>query len=189
MIEFIRVTEKGDTLFSKSWELYISAFPEEERRPLEYHLETLNYKQFNSNAITKDGEFIGIIFWWELQNIIYIEHLATTTAVRGRGLGRTILEQFIHNSNQALYANNIKKGTILLEVEHPTENISQRRIEFYKRIGFKLNQHKYTHPSYWGAENPPVELMIMTHPHTISKTELDRFKRDNFAIIHSRHTQ
>jgi hypothetical protein len=35
---------------------------------------------------------------------------------------------------------------VLLEVEHPTDELSRRRIDFYKRAGFVHNEHKYRHP-------------------------------------------
>ena len=49
----------------------------------------------------------------------------------------------------------------VLEVEKPLDNISQRRIRFYERLGFVLCTRPYTQPPY-SPEKQPLELYLMS---------------------------
>lgn len=49
----------------------------------------------------------------------------------------------------------------VLEVEKPLDNISQRRIRFYERLGFVLCTRSYTQPPY-SPEKQPLELYLMS---------------------------
>ncbi len=177
MITYKRVLTDNDKLFPFCWDLYEASFPEIERRGRYYHLETMAMEQFHADVVFDDDEPIGLIFWWELSNFRYIEHLATSPEQRGKGYGDKILREFIAKSNKP----------ILLEVEHPTDEISRRRIGFYQRLGFALNNHPYCHPSYQQIKDAVVELMVMTYPRAIESDELQKFKDEEFLTIHFRN--
>ncbi len=171
-----RLKTNTDKLFPFCWELYLSAFPDEERRELDYHVETMRLDQFHCDVVLDVDVPIAILFWWDLKEFTFIEHLATTPAVRGRGYGDQILREFILDS----------KKPVLLEVEHPTNDICRRRIGFYERIGFILNEHQYRHPSYQQIKDKFVDLMVMTYPKAITNNELQNFTRNEFPAIHFR---
>lgn len=179
MIKRIKVSGESDPLFPFSWELYEASFPEHERRERGYHLETMTKRQFRAEVILDCDTPIGIIFWWDLAEFRFIEHLATSPSLRGRGYGDMILREFIADSNKPL----------ILEVEHPTDEIARRRIEFYKRVGFVLNNHPYRHPSYQQIKDSFVELMVMTYPQPITSEELAQFTEEEFPTIHFRSWQ
>ncbi len=168
------ISGESDPLFPASWELYETAFPTEERRAKDYHIETMTKSEFHAEAVLDDYTLIGIIFWWDLTNFRFVEHLATTPSVRGKGYGDQILREFIAESDKP----------IILEVEHPTEELSRRRIGFYERIRFILNNHPYRHPSYQQIKGEFVELMIMTYPEPISAEKLSIFTDTEFPTIH-----
>ncbi len=176
MIHRKNISTTQDPLFPFCWELYLAAFPQEERRSLDYHTETMNNEQFHCDVVV-DGDLpIGILFWWSLREFVFVEHLATTPAVRGGGYGRQILGELISTSERP----------ILLEVEHPEDEISRRRIGFYERMGFVLNDHPYSHPSYQQAEGEFVSLKVMTYPKGITMDELQYFMTSEFPTIHFR---
>ncbi len=176
MIQRKNISTIKDPLFSFCWELYVAAFPENERRDLYYHTETMSREQFHCDVVLNSDEPIGILFWWDLSGFTFVEHLATTPAVRGAGYGNQILSELI----------SVSRKPILLEVEHPEDEISRRRIKFYERMGFVLNNHPYRHPSYQQIEGEFVDLMIMTHPNSITESELQHFISNEFPIIHFR---
>ncbi len=176
MIQRQNISSEGDSLFPFCWDLYIAAFPTEERRAKDYHIETMGREQFHCDVIIDSNEPIGILFWWDLTEFTFVEHFATTPAVRGKGYGNQILSEFISTN---------KKPT-LLEVEHPTDEISRRRIGFYERMGFVLNDHPYRHPSYQQIKDEFVDLKVMTYPNSITDMELQRFISDEFPTIHFR---
>jgi hypothetical protein len=59
---------------------------------------------------------------------------------------------------------------VILEVEPPTDESSLRRINFYKTIGFKLNDHNYIQPPY-DKNKKPVKMIIMSYPNNINYSE------------------
>ncbi|MFI3264590.1 MAG: GNAT family N-acetyltransferase [Rikenellaceae bacterium] len=177
MINRVRITSESDERFKFCWDLYISAFPEEERRLKEYHAETMQRDIFHFDIVLDDRMPIGIVAWWDFDEWRFIEHFATSSAVRGKGYGAQILTQFAQEAQKP----------IILEVEHPTEEICRRRIRFYQRLGFILNEYHYQHPSYQQIEGQIVSLMIMSHPTPTSEAELQYFTEKYIPIIHFRN--
>ncbi len=176
-LHFKKIERKDDPFFLPCWDLYCSAFPLEERREMDYHLETMQSPFFSFNAILDGDQLVGFIGIWEFETVVYIEHLAIFDNKRNGGYGRKVLAQLIANTTK----------TILLEVEHPEDEIQHRRINFYKQQGFVMNDHFYAHPSYHGED--PLELLVMTYPNAISIEDLDRFKEDNFPRVHFRYVK
>lgn len=177
MIKRERVGSEQGEYFQFCWELYLSAFPEEERRNKEYHQETMQIENFHFDVVLSDGSPIGILAWWEFEEWRFVEHFATDSARRGEGLGAKILTQFAAESSKP----------IILEVEHPTEEICRRRIGFYQRLGFVLNDHHYEHPSYQQKEGEVVSLMIMSYPKPISSQQLKEYVDSYLPTIHFRN--
>ncbi len=176
MITRKKVTSAQDENFEFCWNLYVDAFPQEERRPIDYHLETMAKPLFNFEVVLNNNEPIGIIAWWNLGEFRYVEHFATSPSVRGGGFGEKILRDFISES----------KKSLLLEVEHPEGEIEKRRIGFYERIGLVLNHHYYAHPSYNSPYDEDVTLLIMTYPNEVSEQQVQNFMTKEFPVIHFR---
>ena len=174
MITRIKVDSVENKYFEFCWNLYVSAFPEEERRAMDYHLETMVKPSFCFDIVLVDGVRVGILAWWDLSEFRYIEHFATDPSLRGQGYGDKILRDFISESEKPL----------ILEVEHPVSEIEKRRVGFYERIGLVLNQHYYAHPSYDINSDAEVSLMIMTYPNLVSEGQLRQFVEDEFPVIH-----
>ncbi|MFI3262284.1 MAG: GNAT family N-acetyltransferase [Rikenellaceae bacterium] len=178
MISRVPITRENQPLFVKCWNLYVNAFPEEERRTKEYHLDTLKKIEFNFEAILDDEKFVGILCWWSFESIRYIEHFATSPELRGAGYGKIILEQFIKENNKP----------VILEVELPDCTLNKRRIAFYERLGFIFNDCDYAHPPYSNKKDDEfLNLKLMTYPKSIDETDVDKFKEQFFPIIHFRY--
>lgn len=174
------VKSEKDSYFAPCWSLYEEAFPREERRKLNYQLDTLEREEYHFEALINEcGEFVGFIAWWEFATLRFIEHLATTPASRGRGYGKEVLESFMHEST----------SPVLLEVEHPHNELAARRIKFYERLGFILNPHSYAQPPMDLSTDEYLSLLVMTYPHPINKQELKHFKTNYFPKIHFKLTQ
>lgn len=173
MIKRIRVIHRSEELFELCWSLYIGSFPYDERRDEAYHLQTIERKNYLFEAIYDDDLFVGILGWWDFEDVRYIEHFAITPSLRSGGYGRRVLESFMVESDKM----------ILLEVEHPVDELQRRRIGFYERLGFKLNDHHYSHPAYHIGDSR-VSLLIMTYPEAISQSDLTNFTDRYLAEIH-----
>ena len=64
---------------------------------------------------------------------------------------------------------------VCLEVELPESDITRRRIGFYRRNGFFLNDYPYIQPSL-GVGRAPQPLRIMTRDGTITQTEFETMR-------------
>ncbi len=162
-----RVTSNNDIYYNFFWELSIESFPSNERRPLDSQLWAISNSSYHLEILLDNGTPVGFITWWEMCDYRFIEHFATSPDMRGKGYGAKVLQWFISVSDKP----------IILECEHPTTEINIRRIEFYKRLGFKVNPHNYHQPPY-SKGGDSVHLAILTYPNEISYDELQSFVRN-----------
>lgn len=136
--------------------IYEDSFPIEERRGWE-NLKSLLYgghEFFKAYAIFHDSQFVGFITSWVFPEAVYIEHFATDAALRSSGIGSAALSQLIDSTSLP----------IVLEVE-PAESgeTAQRRIGFYRRLGFHdLPDYKYIQPPY-SPDLPSIPMTLMVH--------------------------
>ena len=133
-------------------DLLHTAFPEDERRDDEMQRWNTDYEEkFHCLLTKKKEEPIGLLTYWEFDTFIYIEHLATEAILRGKGFGEKALQTFLDTHSPK---------PVVLEVEHPTDEMSTRRIGFYKRCGLNLLICDYKQPPYRkGDEWLPMYLM------------------------------
>ena len=64
---------------------------------------------------------------------------------------------------------------IFLEVELPENDTSIRRIEFYERLGFYLNDFYYLQPPMQ-KQHDCLQLKVMSYPESINQEEFINFK-------------
>jgi len=168
----IRLKNISDNYFHKAWELYEDAFPLEERRLLDAQVRVMKKPNYHFEIIIDKKQLIGFLLWWDFETHRYIDHFATSTHQRNKGFGKLILEGFMANNNKP----------ILLEVELPNSTINQRRIKFYERIGFKLNQHYYEVPPI-NEDQLPLQLLLMSYPNLLSTKDVEQFIKRCHPII------
>ena len=167
MIRQFRIKNIADKNFEEARVLYNQTFPPEERRSLKVQQKLLELDNYHYEIIEVDKQFVGFMLWFSFPEFYFIEHLATIPQVRGQGIGKQVLEQF----------QKVHSKTILLEVELPHSEINQRRIGFYKRLGFHYNDFEYFQPPFSAGEEP-LELRIMSYPRKLSETDINEFVKD-----------
>jgi len=135
-------------------ELLHMAFPENERRDDDkQRWKTDNEERFHCLLVTTNDvqQPIGLLTYWDFETFIYVEHLAIDAELQGRGLGSKTLQAFFHRHESM---------PIVLEVEHPTDETSSRRIGFYEHSGLRLWECDYLQPPYRpGDDWLPLYLM------------------------------
>lgn len=138
---------------NKIWQLFKTSFPEHERRSYEMQQKLLLKENYNIKIYeTNSLELEGFIAYWEFEKFIFIEHLAVSEKLRGRGLGQKIINEMKNN-----------KKPLILEVELPDmKDINTlRRIEFYERQDFKLCNYDYYQPPLNKTdEKTPMKIMV-----------------------------
>ncbi|SMB81440.1 Ribosomal protein S18 acetylase RimI [Desulfonispora thiosulfatigenes DSM 11270] len=155
------------------WEIYNDSFPEDEKRNLQAQKRLLDNPKYKILPYKAKNETIGFCTVWELGDFLYVEHAATHQKVRGKGHG------------EKMYQGLIKEypTKIVLEVEPPDTEIAKRRINFYQRLGFKLNSYDYVQPAY-DESKKPVPLMIMSYPNNLVKDEFVDVRDTLYEQVH-----
>lgn len=153
-MEFTLVTP-AHARWNDCLQLYLSSFPADERLQRS-ELELLSAKPDYSFFMLSEGnDFIGFIEIWEMDGFLFLEHLAIMDRWRNQGIGSKMIRQVISNAHYP----------IVLEAEKPVDDLSTRRIEFYKRLGFKPLDVNYVQPPYYPDKHSiPMLLLCNEQP-------------------------
>lgn len=165
-----------DVDFSKAWEIYERSFPDDERRSFMGLSSALKDPKFNFEC-HKDtfGNVNGIMASWVLgeNDFKYIEHIAVDSTQRSQGVGSSILRPVL------------SAGTpVVLEVEPASLNEdAARRIKFYERLGFHVNDFTYFQPPYDESKSPLL-LKVLSYPNPLTFEEFNDFKELVYAQVY-----
>lgn len=168
----LKLIKSTDPLYPQAERLFIGAFPANERRNLKAQRDnTDNNPLFRYYAIVMDNEFAGILTAWDFSTFRYIEHFAIVPEKRSAGIGAKALRQFIE----------MCVSPIVLEVEIPLDDMSVRRIDFYRRQGLSLweNIDYYQPPYHEGDGILPMRLMTtdgLDHERDFEKVKCHLYK-------------
>ncbi len=143
-------------------QLYLQAFPVEERRDSENMLpENAN---FRPAILRREGESCGILFYWESREFIFLEHFSIEPRLRNAGLGAKALELL-----------KAMGKPIILEIELPEDELTRRRKAFYERNGFRENPWHHIQPKYRRGDED-LRLLLLSYPAAITKDTWQRFE-------------
>lgn len=140
-----------------------SAFPYEERRDSYDEKECLKDKHFKLLSIYDNDIAVGFTALWVLDGFVFLEHIAIDEDKRSSGYGSRAIELIKSEFNLP----------IILEAEAPVTEQQIKRIAFYKRLGFTVNDYDYTQPSYHGGEG--VSLMLLSFPEPMTDADFNKF--------------
>ena len=151
--EFIPLTSASRHV-EKACRLYETAFPECERRPTDAWLALMTSEPtFHAMAVGTETIFAGFLTYWEMSGFLYVEHFAIVPEARGGGIGEYMMRQFLQSFPH-----------VVLEAEPPTDEMTRRRIGFYRRCGFEISKRSYLQPPYRRGEQPVPLVLMSTDP-------------------------
>lgn len=154
--------------------LYNSAFPKYEQRSDQGRRNIQHLDDYHLYYFSVDSQFVGFIGSWKILDFFYVEHLAISSQLRGQGYGQQVLKMFSQCAKN-----------IVLEIDPVIDEVSQKRLHFYLRCGFKFNQYSHIHPNYHG-EFAPHQLEILSFLHCINNATYQMFNEKlNNMIMNS----
>ena len=166
--------------FAELYNIMEYSFPEDERRDRDEQRNIAENRAFGVLTAEENGAVIGFMTFWQLSGCVYIEHFAISRGLRGNGLGTEMIKQFCERFCGC---------GIVLEAEPPAlGEIAARRVGFYSRLGFFLNDFPYRQPPYRQDGNP-VELKIMSLRKPLSEDEFRDVKRLLYADVYHIHEE
>lgn len=178
MLNFIYVMEKvilkdcSNPYWSEFLELYEGAFPAYERRTQESLKKSLQEREFEMQLFLQGGELVGLLGLWRFDGVIFLEYLAVASQLRGGGLGTKILREFFKS---------VKSEICVLEIDIPQDEISQKRLRFYKKCGFFETVYKSVQ-QYLKKDNGQI-MNLLSFPHEMTPYEYKKFARFHKNIV------
>lgn len=160
MFDFTPIKTNTSPLFSSFWKLYQTAFPKHEQRSLKGQIACFKQVEFHLLAVSKASCFIGFISYWQVNGMLYIEHLAIEPQERNNQFGSAILTAFLLQNST----------TYVLEIDPPITPIAERRHNFYLRLKFCDNPHEHQQPPYQ-IDDEAAPMLLMSYPRPITHEE------------------
>lgn len=156
--------------------IYLEAFPPDERRNWKELLELTQQYYFNLYCINIGNIPAGMITLWKWPEITFIEHFAIGKTFQGKGTGSEVLNHLMQETS----------GKIILETEEPNTEAAKRRVSFYTRLGFHLCHEEYYQPAY-SKNKKAVKMQLMSFPDTITQTEFITIKTKLYKEVYNRN--
>lgn len=161
--------------FAQVFSIMEESFPLDEYRPYEEQKSLLKESKYRIYILpdSENRKIKAFISIWQFADFAYIEHFAVAREYRSQGLGSRILDEI----------RQILPDQICLEVELPENDTAKRRIEFYKRNGFFLNEYPYLQPPI-SKGRKSLPLMIMTSEDLLTEDRFETIKTDIYRNVY-----
>ncbi|WP_099204150.1 GNAT family N-acetyltransferase [Scatolibacter rhodanostii] len=138
--------------FEEVFSLMKQAFPKTEMRSYQAQKDLLQNPLYHLLVRKDEGAITAFFAYWETPTLCFGEHFAVSDSLRGQGIGGLMLDKLTQNC----------QVPFVLEVELPETELAKRRIAFYRRHGFYLNEYTYFQPAL--QENcEKIPLYLMSH--------------------------
>lgn len=149
------------------------SFPENERRVRAGQKRLFTHPLYRVAAAEENGRLLGFIAFWTMNGFRYFEHFATRPELRGQGVGGRLLDWTLKTL-----------GTpAVLEVELPEDDLKRRRIGFYRRHGFFLNERPYLQMPLREGDQPMPQY-IMSYPRMLDDGQFDACRRQIYREVY-----
>ncbi len=172
-MDIFYIDNTNNLYFEEAWQLYLDSFPLKERRVLKEQKDILNDRNYNMTCYRKNDTLIAIAFYWEIDNYTFLEHFAINNNLRGESYGSKILKKFIDDNE-----------SIILEIEPVIDEITQRRLNFYKRLNFVLNEYEHYQIPFRKAEvEVDLKLLLMSYEKKLNKNEYEKIYKNMKKVL------
>jgi ribosomal protein S18 acetylase RimI-like enzyme len=133
-----------------------------------------NNDLFFIDVAIEDGQLVGFLTYWDIDKFIFVEHFAIAPEFRNEGYGRKAMKLFQNTSKP-----------IVLEVELPATILSERRIGFYQRLGYKLWENvPYQQPAYL-SDGLAIPMKLMTYGDVDVERDLIEIRSKIYSIVYN----
>lgn len=168
----LRPIKKGE--FAGVYGIMEKSFPDDERRNKKEQRALLDEEGYTIYILPDEDDSIkGFIAVWQFEDFGYIEHFAVDEKYRCMGLGSVMLSEAVKKLGKM----------VCLEVEPPCGGMTARRVGFYERNGFVLNDYPYIQPAF-SPEKKAIPLKIMTYGRAVDEAEFEKIKNTLYKRVY-----
>ena len=155
----------NDKNFNLIYDIMKQSFPKSEIRSFTGQKNLLKDKRYKIYCYLLKEEIVAFICVWHFENYNFLEHFAVAVDFRNNGIGTFALQSLLSSFS----------GLTFLEAEPPESEIQKRRINFYQRVGFFVNEYEYFQPAF-SKSLPAVPLKILTYGKGVSYEDFYKIK-------------
>lgn len=142
------------------------SFPVEERRDGDLQRKIMKHPDYRLMAIADGDTAVGVAGYFDAPQFVYFENFCILPDKRNGGYGSETLKLLTDGLNKPF----------ILEAEPPANELTRRRIAFYKRNGMKENPYPHIQPHY-RKDDPDLPLVILSYGKVITQRQYDEFRR------------
>lgn len=151
--------------FDRFYQILSNNFPTKEIKEYNYMKDTFHAGLYQVLTLKDNDRIVGIMSFYQHDDFRFIDYFAIDGSLKGKGMGSEMLQYFI----------NLDDKMVILEVEHPEDEQSKRRIAFYQRNGLYLNdQFEYFVPPVRNLKHR-LYFHLMSSKRKINNIEFEKY--------------
>lgn len=151
--------------FDRFYQILSNNFPTKEIKEYNYMKDTFHAGLYQVLTLKDNDQIVGIMSFYQHDDFRFIDYFAIDGSLKGKGMGSEMLQYFI----------NLDDKMVILEVEHPEDEQSKRRIAFYQRNGLYLNdQFEYFVPPVRNLKHR-LYFHLMSSKQKINNIEFEKY--------------
>ncbi len=165
-----------DKEINKIWKILSLSFPEGELITKEELLNNYKDKRFNLRKFYNEDEICAFYMSWDLGSFIYLEYLAVRKEYRSKGFGSLLLKNIKEESSKK----------IILEAEKLDNPEAKKRLKFYRKNDFCINQYDYKQPPLRESLKS-VPMYLISYPDLLSKKQFEEVKKILYRKVYNKY--
>lgn len=151
--------------FDRFYQILSNNFPTKEIKEYNYMKDTFYAGLYQVLTLKDNDQIVGIMSFYQHDDFRFIDYFAIDGSLKGKGMGSKMFQYFI----------NLDDKMVILEVEHPEDEQSKRRIAFYQRNGLYLNdQFEYFVPPVRNLKHR-LYFHLMSSKRKINNIEFEKY--------------
>ena len=151
--------------FDRFYQILSNNFPTKEIKEYNYMKDTFHAGLYQVLTLKDNDQIVGIMSFYQHDDFRFIDYFAIYCSLKGKGMGSKMLQYFI----------NLDDKMVILEVEHPEDEQSKRRIAFYQRNGLYINdQFEYFVPPVRNLKHR-LYFHLMSSKRKINNIEFEKY--------------
>lgn len=151
--------------FDRFYQILSNNFPTKEIKEYNYMKDTFHVGLYQVLTLKDNDQIVGIMSFYQHDDFRFIDYFAIDGSLKGKGMGSKMLQYFI----------NLDDKMVILEVEHPEDEQSKRRIAFYQRNGLYLNdQFEYFVPPVRNLKHR-LYFHLMSSKRKLNNIEFEKY--------------